>query len=95
MDHSSENHQQREERLAAEKSFQEALDQLNDTFEESLTSKQKPNRKTPQQLAKTKVKFDLASLEDAVADIDEYMKARETYLHSPEPPPESDSESED
>lgn len=100
MDHHSESHQQREERLAAAKSFQEALDQLNDTFQESGEPQSKRERQpTKPQSSNRKSspppKFDLASLEDAVADIEEYMKSRQTYLLTSDSESSSDPDPED
>ncbi|MBW4557563.1 MAG: hypothetical protein KME59_16810 [Trichormus sp. ATA11-4-KO1] len=72
---------QHQERRAADQEFQESLEQLEDILQEDSTD----NEATPTshngstsevELVEDLTTVDLAALEDAVADIEEYLEKR-------------------
>lgn len=82
---------QRELRRASAKAFLESLDQLNETLHAPApTPKPIPARPTPAPSSPKKTKprqFTLAELEDALADIEQFMENKNPK------PPESTEES--
>ncbi|MFN6481401.1 MULTISPECIES: hypothetical protein [unclassified Nostoc] len=69
---------QPEQRLAADQVFQESLEQLEDILQESLTEEEIPQLHTSNfteiELDQDLTDIDLAALEDAVADIEQYLE---------------------
>jgi hypothetical protein len=70
---------QPEQRLAADQVFQESLEQLEDILQESLTEEEEipqlhTSNFTEIELDQDLTDIDLAALEDAVADIEQYLE---------------------
>ncbi|MEH1941366.1 MAG: hypothetical protein V7L01_14260 [Nostoc sp.] len=71
---------QPQERRAADRVFQQSLDQLEDILQESSTEEEIPQLDTSSvsevELDQELIDIDLAALEDAVADIEQYLEER-------------------
>lgn len=73
--------QQRDLRRAAAEAFFESLEHFEQTIEadDEKVAPQQPQNKAPQpKPANPPVQFDLASLEDAIADIEQFIQQQET-----------------
>ncbi|MEH1883791.1 hypothetical protein [Nostoc sp.] len=75
---------QPQQRRVADRVFQESLDQLEDILQEISTEEEEisplPQLHTPSlsevELAQDSIAIDLAALEDAVADIEQYLEEK-------------------
>jgi len=67
-----------QQRRAADKEFQESLNQLEGILQESLTDNEETQTEeiTEEELVNELTDIDLAAFEDAVADIEQYLEEK-------------------
>jgi hypothetical protein len=77
---------QQSQRCAASQEFQQSLIQLEDILQVNSTDNQNitevdPSKATNGQISKNTENIDLAALEDAVADIEQYLAQKDQKNH--------------